>query len=942
MRKSSWAKFGLVCAITLALSPMTRGGLSAQSSDPSNLPLLSSADLQYLGGFRLPTETANGANFSYGGRAMAFDPATNSLYITGERGTVGEVSIPVPVVSSVANDLPYARLLQPFADPAEGHIAADLTTGGAGLSGLMVYGNRLYGTATIWYDAQNTQRVSHFSRSLQLNQPSFSGWSPVWRADRSGYVSGWMAPVPSEWQRKLGGPALTGQCCVSIVSRTSNGPAAFAFDPAGVGTSLVSATPVLYYTILPGQDTLGPWGGSNPTYGATAYISGMAVIAGTRTALYFGRNGSGEYCYGNGTTDQSLVGTVGDDGARYCYDTDAAKGQHAFPYRYQVWAYDLDDLAAVKAGTKQPWDVVPYGVWPLNLPTPAPNVWLGGVAYDAVRQIVYVTQLNADNNNGVIAAAPIIHAFRLSATPGANNPTNTASAVTLTTDRLAPQLAGTPITFSAQPTGGVAPYQYKWIVSDSSTVTVAANWNASNRFTWTPTAANATYRISVWVRSAGNTADALEGSASLAFPVSSPTGAIATSVALTANRVAPQAPFTAVTWTARPANGVAPHQYKWFVSDGSSSTLVSDWSTTNSYVWTPSTANANYRFTVWVRSAGNTADAQEASTTSTPFPIETAVTSSVTTPVSSVAISANKTAPQPAGTPINWNAVATGGTAPLLYKWSVFDGSNWIVVTDWSSSPTYTWTPGVANPGFRVGVWAKRASNPADALEAATFTPFAIEASATAVVSAPVSSVAISANKAAPQAPGAAITWNAVATGGTAPLLYKWSVFDGSNWIVVANWSASATYTWTPTAANPGYRVAVWVKGASNPADALEASTSTAFPIQTAVVAPSVPTVPTAGLSVAITADKAAPQRVGAALTFTAVATGGTSPLLYKWSIFNGSEWIVVTGWSASPTYTWTPTAANPAYRVGVWVKRASNPADALETANFLAFPISN
>ena len=395
-----------------ALCAFTTAGLPAQSRDPSRMSLVQLNDLKYLGAFRLPTETVNGSNFTTGGRAMAFNPATDSLYISGEHDKVAEVTIPVPLQSSVVNDLPYATLLQPFADPAEGHIAADMQ--GAGLTGLMVYGNRLYGTANIWYDANNTQRVSHFSRSLRLNQPSFSGWSPVWQADRSGYVSGFMATVPSEWQTKLGGPALTGQCCVSIVSRTSNGPAAFAFDPAGVGKSLVRASPLVYYTIAPGQDTLGPWEGSNPTYGATTYIRGMAVIAGTRTVLYFGNNGMGAYCYGNGTADQSLAGTVGADGARSCYDpTESGKGQHAYPYRYQVWAYDLNDLAAVKAGTKQPWEVRPYDVWPLTLPTPAARVSLGGVAYDAVRQIVYVAQLSADNDNRVIAEAPIIHAFRI-------------------------------------------------------------------------------------------------------------------------------------------------------------------------------------------------------------------------------------------------------------------------------------------------------------------------------------------------------------------------------------------------------------------------------------------------------------------------------------------------------------------------------------------------
>jgi len=342
---------------------------------------------------------------------MAFNPAKNSLYIVGGHA-VAEVSIPTPVNSGVVSDLPYATLLQPFAEPSEGHIFAEVP--GRALTGLMVYGDRLYGSVTIWYDANNTARVSHFSRSLQLNALSFSGWSSVWQPDRAGYVSGFMALIPPEWQAKLGGPALTGQCCVSIVSRTSNGPAAFAFDPARIGQPFVSATPLVYYTINRGQDTLGPWEGSNPTYGATTYIRGLAVIAGTRTVLYFGNNGMGEYCYGNGTADKSLAGTMGADGSHFCYDpTNAGKGQHGYPYRYQVWAYDLNDLAAVKAGAKRPWEVRPYGVWPLELLTPALQVSLGGVAYDAARQIVYVAQLSADTNNRIIADAPIIHAFRI-------------------------------------------------------------------------------------------------------------------------------------------------------------------------------------------------------------------------------------------------------------------------------------------------------------------------------------------------------------------------------------------------------------------------------------------------------------------------------------------------------------------------------------------------
>ena len=413
MNKQARCVFVMVVAVLLIGSQMPTM-LWAQSGEPSTLPRLIEASLTYLGGFRVPAETVNGLNFNYGGQAVAFDPMTNSLFISSS-GSVAEVSIPTPVNSSDVTALPFARLLQPFADPTEAHLR-DVYKGDVKMEGLMVYGNRLYGTAYIYFDASNEQRVSHFSRSRQLNQPSFSGWSQVWESAKSGFVAGMMAPVPSEWQTKLGGPAITGQCCIPIIYRTSSGPAAFAFDPAKVGQPKVSAAPLLYYS----QDhaTLGSWSGSSPAFGSTTEILGVALIAGTRTALYFGRNGMGLNCYGEGTDNQKLIGTTSPDGGPYCYDpTNKYKTAHAYPYRYQVWAYDLNDLAAVKGGGKRPWEVVPYGVWALALPTSEPGVRLGGVGYDPQRQLLYLSQLRADADG--YASRPVIHTFKVAAPLGA-------------------------------------------------------------------------------------------------------------------------------------------------------------------------------------------------------------------------------------------------------------------------------------------------------------------------------------------------------------------------------------------------------------------------------------------------------------------------------------------------------------------------------------------
>src|SRR5206468_9713855 len=162
-------------------------------------------------------------------------------------------------------------------------------------------------------------RASHDSRSRTLSEPSFRGVYSVGEPARTGFVSGYLAAVPAEWQALLGGPAVTGQCCIPIVTRTSFGPAAFAWNPADLGnTTPAPATPLVYYT--GDHATLGSWEGSDPTYGGTTGMGGLALVAGTRTALFVGRNGIGPFCYGNGTSTASLAGTRGVDGELYCYD----------------------------------------------------------------------------------------------------------------------------------------------------------------------------------------------------------------------------------------------------------------------------------------------------------------------------------------------------------------------------------------------------------------------------------------------------------------------------------------------------------------------------------------------------------------------------------------------------------------------------------------------
>jgi hypothetical protein len=391
----------------IGITPIER---VAPVADPTNLPRLSLDQLEYQGAFRLPANEQNGESFSFGGGPAAYNPDNNSLFVGTRGGKIAEISIPQPVNSENIDALPSAGFVQPFFDPADGHIK-DIAEDGASLSGLLVHGQRLIGTGVIYYDANNTQSVSHFSRPLKLAEQAVKKMVRVGENGKTGFVAGYMAAVPPAWQSSLGGPAITGQCCIPIVSRTSYGPAAFTFDPAEVDAGKnASAHALLYYTS--DHQTLGSWEGSNPTYGGTMQVGGLALIAGTRTALFVGRNGTGPFCYGIGTGDRELDGTRSPDGERYCFDpTTSDKGQHAYPYRYQMWAYDLSELAAVRAGRREPWSVKPYAVWPFDLPTPEPGVRIGGVAYDAARQRLFISQLQADRDGYSFRA--LVHVYHV-------------------------------------------------------------------------------------------------------------------------------------------------------------------------------------------------------------------------------------------------------------------------------------------------------------------------------------------------------------------------------------------------------------------------------------------------------------------------------------------------------------------------------------------------
>lgn len=203
---------GNVSALSVACTVTTDAAVNPRLIQPGQL--------DYLGAFRFPADAHN--DYAYGGTSIGYNPASNSLFARGHDWyqLVGEISIPTPLITSDFNALPVAPVLQNQTDIAEGHLN-DVGSGGTAMDGckvggMLVHEGRLIGTSYVYYDAGGGAARSHFTSSLDLSLTGdFRGMFRVGTLN-PGFVAGYMAQIPPEWQTALGGPVLTGLSGVPI------------------------------------------------------------------------------------------------------------------------------------------------------------------------------------------------------------------------------------------------------------------------------------------------------------------------------------------------------------------------------------------------------------------------------------------------------------------------------------------------------------------------------------------------------------------------------------------------------------------------------------------------------------------------------------------------------------------------------------------------------
>ena len=282
-------------------------------------------------------------------------------------------------------------------------------------------------------------------------------------------------------------------------------------------------------------------------------------------------------------------------------------------------------------------------------------------------------------------------------------------------------------------------------------------------------------------------------------------------VSITALTTSPACPVTVgsqVTWTAAATGGAPPLQYKFWLYDQVTSTwtLLRDYGTSSQVAWTPA-STGSYYVQAWARSAGSTApweawlNGASCAVASAAAPV---ITSVMPAPPS----------PGTVGAPVTWTATASGGGAPLQYKFWLYHQNSvtWTLLQDYSTSSQAVWTPSAAG-SYWLQVWVRSAGSGASYEAWRNSDAFTVSAPSSVVISGVVPSPA------SPRAVGTPITWTATASGGTAPLQFRFWIYsqNTATWMLLQDYSTSNQAVWTPSATG-AYHVQVWVRSAGSAA----------------------------------------------------------------------------------------------------------------------------
>lgn len=280
------------------------------------------SDISYLGYFNLPG-LAGEATMNYGGFGMSIGP-DNTLYVGGHvyYGRIGRFTIPSDPING--------KTATTHTSPVQ--VPGTFSGGNEQIGGSVVAGTRLIVTKYMQYGADCT--ASHASSSLTM-----TGWTTPQNNTLAREGAGYMAPIPTGWQSAFGATHVGGTGCRSIDAGCSFGPSLYTFNPSDVdGSGTISVTQCLFYDYAHRHRVLGSADPGDYGFNEAHSIGAVFWVPNTDSVIFYGISGAGHPDYKSG----------------------GSGGFDDLPTFLAFWAYDANDLLAVKNGTKALWEPLPY------------------------------------------------------------------------------------------------------------------------------------------------------------------------------------------------------------------------------------------------------------------------------------------------------------------------------------------------------------------------------------------------------------------------------------------------------------------------------------------------------------------------------------------------------------------------------------------------------
>ena len=367
--------------------------------------------IHYLGAFQLPMDgDLEEEMFSWSGEAIAYAEERDSLFVVGHNWFtyVAEISVPNPMMSEIVSQLPMAEILQPLTNIRDGLFDRwDLEIPRVGLE---VMDDDLYFCWGAHY--QDVEGLgTHGVHALDLSEESAD--HVVLIGDHNYSTNDYLFKIDAEWREAFFDDMdlVTGR--FRDGGWSGMGPALFAFSSEdlknGEMDEEIDAMPLILYS----NSYEGDEGGKMVGYShADSWSGGAWVGSEVGSAVVFvGTHGWGETWYGfsngvvyptSGDTDEEIP-----EVPEWPHDE---RGWWNDDFRATMIFYDANDLVKVSEGNLMADEVQPYAMIDINefllgVHDETAMQYLGGVAYDAGQQRLFVMELFADEGR------PVVHVF---------------------------------------------------------------------------------------------------------------------------------------------------------------------------------------------------------------------------------------------------------------------------------------------------------------------------------------------------------------------------------------------------------------------------------------------------------------------------------------------------------------------------------------------------